>query len=128
MIRVGDPSLGPIDVRKFVRYSRVFSVLLTWTGRTGREILGEGLTRDISAGGMFVLVGKSIPHGVPVHYEVRLPALHRTGCGVRIAGIGQVARVEKTMESGQWWGVAVQFSRPMVRVAATPELQALAPS
>jgi hypothetical protein len=119
VITVGDSTSDQVDVRKFARYSRAFFVLLTWTGRAGKQIQIEGLTRDIGAGGMFVLAPKIIPIGVSVHYEVRLPALNRTRCGMRIAGIGQVARLEKNMGPAQWYGLALQFSPPMVRVTAT---------
>jgi len=77
----------------------------------------EGVTRDISAGGMFILVSKGVPAGSTLHYNVYIPAIHRLGSGLRISGVGQVVRIERMAESGRWSGFAVQFSEQMVRVA-----------
>jgi hypothetical protein len=109
------------ELRKFARYFRIFTVLLTWTSRTGRTMHSEGLTRDISAGGMFIVACKNVSVGSSLTYNVHIPALHRTGLGLRIAGWGQVVRVERMADFGNWSGFAVKFSDQIIR--AVPSRQ-----
>ena len=108
------PTEEEIDLRRFPRYSRIFAVMLSWTGK--KPMFSEGLTRDISAAGAFMHLNRCPAAGTVVHYEVFLPAVHRKGPNVRIAGSGQIVRVERLGGAGRWHGVAVRFSKQMIRV------------
>ena len=108
------PTGEEADLRKFPRYSRILAATLSWTGK--KPMFSEGLTRDISAGGAFIHLNRCPPARTVLHYEVFIPAVHRKGPNVRIAGSGQIVRVERLGGAGRWHGVAVRFSKQMIRV------------
>lgn len=49
------------------------SVIFSWDGPENKRFQGEGSTRDISVGGVFVLTQTCPPSFAPVHLEVILP-------------------------------------------------------
>jgi hypothetical protein len=49
------------------------SVIFRWDGPDNKRFQGEGSTRDISVGGVFVLTPTCPPSFAPVHLEVILP-------------------------------------------------------
>ena len=104
------------ESRKFSRYPRILAVTLDWISKPGKPILAEGLTRDISAGGIFAHSNRCPPVGTLVHYRVFLPAVHRMGANVRITGFGEIVRVERLGCGERWNGVAVRFEKQMIRV------------
>lgn len=103
------------ESRKFNRYPRILAVTLRWKNKRGKPTLTEGLTRDISAGGIFAQSNQCPPVDTLVHYCVFLPAVHRMGPNVRITGSGKIVRVER-LDGGRWHGVAVHFDKQMIRV------------
>ena len=103
------------EARKFNRYPRILAVTLRWKNKRGKPTLTEGLTRDISAGGIFAQSSQCPPVGTLVHYCVFLPAVQRMGPNVRITGTGEIVRVER-LDGGRWHGVAVHFDKQMIRV------------
>jgi hypothetical protein len=102
------------ESRRFNRYPCILAVTLDWKNKRGKQTFAEGLTRDISAGGIFAHTNQCPPVGTIVHYRVFLPAVHRMGRNVRITGSGKVVRVERL--DGRWHGVAVHFDKQMIRV------------
>jgi hypothetical protein len=98
--------------RKHERYSWGFAVVLRWKDSKGDRITYEGLTRDISAQGMFVFATNWPPKGAAVHYDVFLPPRRWPGPGLRIGGTGQVVRVESVSGAGRRWsGLALRFRK-----------------
>lgn len=106
----------PVELRKFNRYRQIVAVTLDWEGKKGKPMFGEGLTQNICAGGMYVHINPCPPEKTVVQYDVFLPAVYRKGPSVRIAGTGRIVRVERLGGAGRWHGVAVRFSRHLIRV------------
>jgi hypothetical protein len=116
MTRPVTPVGEQAELRKFTRYSQVLAATLSWTGTNEEPMFSEGLTRDVSAGGAFIHLNQCPPVGTVVHYELFLPAVRRKGPNVRIGGSGQVLRIERLGATRRWHGVAVCFSKQMIRV------------
>jgi len=113
-------STEPAEFRKFTRYRQILAVTLDWTDERAKAMFAEGLTQNISAGGLFVHINQCPPEGTVVHYDVFLPAMPRIGSGVRIAGTGKVVRVERLGGAGRWDGAAIRFSKHMIHVTKLP--------
>ena len=65
----------PMEMRKEMRYRMDAPVLFSWeSGRHGR-LQGEGITRDISIFGAFIVTPACPPVNVPIQVEVVLPSL-----------------------------------------------------
>ena len=118
LARPAEAGIEKADARKYVRYPRIFSVALRWTSKTGKQLYSDGLTRDISAGGVFVFTNKYPQRSSIVHYEVYVQSPQRRGSILRIAGFGEILRVQR-LTGGQWHGVAIGFSGHTVRVAGS---------
>ena len=57
---------------------------------------GEGYTRDISSGGIFVVTRDRLPSGTAVEMEVTLPSLTENRSGVFLRTLGRVVRLDET--------------------------------
>jgi hypothetical protein len=104
------------ELRNFARYARILTATLRWTDRSNKITCSQGLTRDIGAGGAFIQLSRCPTVGTAVRYEVFLPAVHRKGTFMRIAGSGEIVRIERLSGMGRWHGVAVRFLRRIIRV------------
>ncbi len=108
----GQTALKAHERRQHERYPWGFAVVLRWKDVHRHRIKYEGLTRDISAQGMFVFATTCPPKGAAVHYDVFLPPRRWPGPGLRIGGTGQVIRVESVSGAGRRWsGLAVRFRK-----------------
>jgi hypothetical protein len=83
-----------MDLRRCKRYRLRAFVKFAWENLQGITIRGEGHTRDISAGGLFVLTGDRLPMEAAVKLEVSLPALREDSSGACLRTHGQVVHSE----------------------------------
>jgi PilZ domain len=81
-----------MDRRNHKRFDLEATARFSWTDATGVRWQGQGLTRDISETGVFVLTPDCPPSGVAVRLEVRASALSKSGLMMQTKG--QVVRVE----------------------------------
>lgn len=99
------PPLHFSGVRKHRRFDLQFPVFLRFpTGEVACEL--EGISKNVSLGGMLVKTGDEIPirTKVVLRMEVVSPRSRRP---VRLAGEGEVVRVE-ALEGGAAYGIAVK--------------------
>lgn len=71
-----------------------------WTDERGLRQSAKGVTRDISAGGVFVEADTPPPVGLPVRLEIVLPPLRVGTPGIRLLAEGRVLRVEPAVDEG----------------------------
>jgi len=79
-----------MDLRRSKRYRLRAFVKFAFENLQGITIRGEGHTRDISAGGLFVLTGDQLPMETAVKLEVSLPPLREDNSGACLRTHGQV--------------------------------------
>ena len=91
---------APMDMRKEIRYRLEAPVLFTWENLQNKRLQGEGLTRDISLYGAFILTRTCPPNLARVRVEVALPSLTGIHADIRILGWARVVRVDHP--SGGW--------------------------
>ena len=83
-----------MELRQNKRYRLSAPVSFSWVSRDGAVGAGEGHTRDISVGGVFILTTSLSPEGSVVRIEVNLPPLRARGQRVRLRTQGRVVRME----------------------------------
>jgi hypothetical protein len=79
-----------MDLRRSKRYRLRAFVKFAWENLQGTTIRGEGHTRDISAGGLFVLTADQLPIETAVKLEVSLPGRREDNSGACLQTRGQV--------------------------------------
>lgn len=92
--------------RKYARHCLSLHAVFSWVNQQGVLQRAEGVTRDMSAGGAFVLAEIAPPVGAATQVEVALPSLQGTGRPLRIEVQGRVVRVESDANGGQKNGFA----------------------
>ena len=85
-----------MDLRQNKRYRLKASVMFCWEKSDGSSIRCEGYSRDISAGGVFVLTADRLPSGTAVQLEITLPSLREKQPGAFLRSRGHVVRSEET--------------------------------
>jgi hypothetical protein len=83
-----------VELRTVTRCRLKCRVAFSWCEAGKRRRYSEGVTRDISSRGFFILASKSPPAGTALQYDILLPQLERTVPRIRIRGEGRVVRVE----------------------------------
>jgi hypothetical protein len=73
----------------------------------GRRFHGEGITRDISVQGAFILTATAPPPECPIQVDLLLPSLTDMTCMMRITGRARVVRVEPASQEARIQGFAV---------------------
>jgi PilZ domain-containing protein len=96
--------LGVMDRRRNTRYDLRAQVKFSWKGRDGVRHREEGLTRDISERGVFVLTDFHPPFGTKVRFEVSYPS--GSAQQLRIQGQGQVVRIDRADQPQKQSGFA----------------------
>lgn len=96
-----------VEARASVRYRFGVPATFWWAGQADGSLQGEGVTRDISVGGVYILTPTCPPPGVMVQVKILLTSPDATGHSVSIAAEGQVLRVEHTAEGRAQGGFAV---------------------
>jgi hypothetical protein len=81
--------------------------VFSWEGPEQKKLEGEGVTRDISSSGAFIVTTSCPPVYTVVHVELFLPPLHGTVATVRIRAEALVLRMEHGPPGEQQSGFAV---------------------
>ena len=96
-----------MEHRGVLRFRLGASVLFSWGGANRRRLRAEGVTRDISVQGAFILAPTCPPVRANVLVEVFLPPLQGSGRPVRIRAESRVLRVEHAEAGNGHSGFAV---------------------
>jgi hypothetical protein len=83
-----------MEMRKEIRYRLDAPALFYWESAEQRRLQGEGITRDISVFGAFIVSPTCPPVEAPVQFEVVLPSLAGAMPVIRIKGEARVVRVD----------------------------------
>jgi hypothetical protein len=83
-----------MEMRKEMRYRLDAPAVFSWEGLRHRHFQGEGVTRDISIQGAFILTATMPPPDCPVQVDLLLPSLSGMISKMRITGKARVIRVE----------------------------------
>jgi hypothetical protein len=84
----------PMEMRKDLRYRLDAPAVFSWEGARHRRLQGEGITRDISVQGAFILTATMPPPECAVQVDLLLPSLTGLMTTMRITGKARVIRVE----------------------------------
>jgi hypothetical protein len=96
-----------MEARASVRYRFGTPAVFSWEGQSGGRLKGEGITRDISVGGAYILTPTCPPPKVVIQLEIFLTSPGTTGRSLRIAAEGRVLRVEHPAKGKARGGFAV---------------------
>jgi|ERR1700739_3764781 hypothetical protein len=88
-----DPSIQS-EMRKEIRYRLGTLAVFSWEGANRRRLKGEGMTRDISIQGAYILTATNPPADCIVRLDLMLPPLTGPKTAMRITGEARVIRVE----------------------------------
>src|SRR6267143_5608533 len=105
---------APMEMRREMRYRLDASALFSWESAQHTRLQGEGVTRDISVFGAFIVTATCPPVDIPIQVEVVLPSLNGLKPVVRVSGAARVLRVEHSSKGAGENGFAVvseDFSR-----------------
>jgi hypothetical protein len=121
----------PMEMRKEIRYRLDAPAVFSWEGAHHRRFQGEGITRDISVQGAFILTATLPPPDCPVQVDLLLPSLTGMKAMMRITGKARVLRVEHpssdtwihgfavvTHELNQWGMVTMEGGSEVALVGA----------
>jgi hypothetical protein len=84
----------PMEMRKEIRYRLDAPAMFSWEDARHRRFQGEGITRDVSVQGAFILTATMPPPDCPVQVDLLLPSLTGMMAMMRITGKARVLRVE----------------------------------
>ena len=80
--------------RKFLRIPVGTRAVFSWSKKRGQENRGKGVTRDISAGGMYLYTKTPPPVGSSVKLELLLPKVRGAVQAFKMKVLGRVVRVQ----------------------------------
>ena len=95
--------------RKAQRYVIASKVWFNWQTTDGRWLEGEGITRDISEDGLFVLTATLPTVGAPIIVMVEMPTLKMFPRPITYRGSGKVVRIEPEVGGLCGFAAAVTF-------------------
>src|ERR1700704_2002304 len=113
-ISFGQAPGASMEMRREMRYRLDAQALFSWESAQHTRLQGEGITRDISVFGAFILTPTCPPIDVPIQVEVVLPSLTGLKPVVRVSGAARVLRVDHSSNGEGENGFAVaseDFSR-----------------
>jgi hypothetical protein len=96
-----------MEMRKEIRYRLDAPAVFSWEGARHRRFQGEGITRDISVQGAFIMTASMPPPDCPVQVDLLLPSLTGTQGTMRITGKARVIRLEHPSSDTWIHGFAV---------------------
>jgi len=103
-----------MEMRREMRYRLDASALFSWESAQHTRLQGEGVTRDISVFGAFIVTPTCPPIDVPIQVEVVLPSLTGRKPVIRVSGAARVLRVDHSSKGEGENGFAIvseNFSR-----------------
>ena len=106
---VSQPLTKPTDARNAVRYNLQARTTFRWEDSSGRSRELQGLTRDVSQKGAYLVAPECPPRGASVIMNIFLPPLAGETRLLSIEAQGRVLRTEKT--AGGHMGFAVASDR-----------------
>lgn len=96
-----------MEMRKEVRYRLDAPAVFSWEGARHRRFQGDGVTRDISVQGAFILTATMPPPDCPIQVDLLLPSLTGMISMMRITGKARVIRMEHPSSGTRIHGFAV---------------------
>jgi hypothetical protein len=108
-----------MERRRHKRYDLSAPVKFDWELSDSTHRHGTGVTRDFSAGGLFVMTHNPPPVGTTVRFEADLDT-SRPGSAVTVRAKGQVERIETTDLVGRLGGFAISTRRMSLERAEPP--------
>ena len=96
-----------MEMRKEIRYRLDAPAVFSWEGVGHRRFQGEGITRDVSMQGAFILTATMPPPDCPIQVDLLLPSLTGMKSMMRITGKARVIRVERPSSDTWIHGFAV---------------------
>ncbi len=96
-----------MEMRKDIRYRLDAPAVFSWEGASHRRFQGEGITRDISVQGAFIMTTTMPPPDCPVQVDLLLPSLTGVMATMRITGRARVIRLERSSKETWIRGFAV---------------------
>ena len=93
--------------RNQTRYQLGARAVFSWEGPEQKRFQGEGVTRDISTKGAFILTQSCPPTHAAVQVQLFLPPFHGTVATARIRAEAEVLRVEQAPPGEQQSGFAI---------------------
>ncbi len=94
-------------MRNEIRYRLDAPAVFSWEGAHHRRFHGEGITRDISVQGAFILTATMPPPDCPIQVDLHLPSLTGMKATMRITGKARVIRLEHSCSDAWIHGFAV---------------------
>jgi hypothetical protein len=106
--------IRPSDVvtpanRKQQRYVIATKARFSWQTNDGRWLEGEGITKNISADGVFVLTDLPLTAGASIVVSVEMPALKLITRPIKFRGLGRIVRIEPEVGGLYGFAAAVTF-------------------
>jgi hypothetical protein len=101
-----------MEMRKEIRYRLDAPVVFSWEGARHRRFQGEGITRDVSIQGAFILTATMPPPDCRIQVDLLLPSLAGLMAMMRITGKARVIRVEHPSADAWIHGFAVATDDP----------------
>jgi hypothetical protein len=90
-----------MEMRREIRYRLDAPAVFSWEGVGHRRLQGEGISRDISVQGAFILTATMPPPDCSIQVDLLLPSLTGIKSMMRITGKARVIRVEH-LPSDTW--------------------------
>jgi hypothetical protein len=103
-----------MELRRELRYRLDAPAFFFWESAEHKRFQSEGITRDISVFGAFIVTATCPPVDAPIQVEVVLPSLTGLKPVIRVSGAARVLRVEHSSKGEGENGFAVvseDFSR-----------------
>jgi hypothetical protein len=99
---------APLEMRKEMRYRLDAPAHFTWgNGQQPQRVRGEGVTRDISVLGAFILAPSCPPVDSAIRVEIVLPSLTGLKPPIRFRAGARVVRVEQVSDGKKENGFAI---------------------
>jgi hypothetical protein len=98
------------ELRNRVRYRLSADAVFAWDGPSQNRLQGEGVTRDISVAGAFILTRTCPPVGATVELEIFLSSTPTKNRRVQIKTVARVIRVEHSLAVEGFAAVSRDFT------------------
>jgi hypothetical protein len=108
LIRRKEELVGLLERRKQIRHELGARAVFSWERPGQGRLEREGVTRDISESGAFIVTTSCPPALASVQVELFLPPLHGTVATVRLRAEMRVVRIEQAPPGDQQSGFAVE--------------------